>query len=346
MSEDDIRIVRVLLANTKVTVRVNNFLSAEFVSTNGAFQGDSLSGGLFTLTLAGALNQLRVVVPERPILPFTDMSMPVEWEYADDVDFVDEKLETLQELLPQCKKVLGEWNLRLNEAKTEFVHFYLAGKGQLDSDGAVLSEHEAWRTSKSLGSLLCSTADIGHRIILANVAFKTYSKLWLKGTKIPLKRKLQVYDAMVISVLLYGCGSWSAPKHVMEKLDVCHRRHLRSICNIYWPSGVISNEELYRRCGVVPVTERVRKARWKLLGHILRSDDNTPAALALQFAVSSTKHLKLKGRRGRPRTNLFTTIVNDLKEHALKLTDNSDLENLKLIASDRPVWQSMFVDRD
>ena len=102
--------------------------------------------------------------------------------------------------------------------------------------------------------------------------------------------------------------------------------------------------ELYRRCGVVPVTERVRKARWKLLGHILRSDDNTPAALALQFAISSSE--QLRGRCGRPRCNLFTAIVNDLKENSLRLTESSDLDNLKMLASDRPVWRSMFVDKD
>ena len=129
----------------------------------------------------------------------------------------------------------------------------------------------------------------------------------------------------------------------MEKLNVCHRRHLRSICNIYWPAGVISNRELYRRCGVVPITERVRKARWTLLGHILRSDDNTPAGLALQYAVSSSEHLR--GRRGRPRSNLFTTIVNDLKEFSLRLIDTSDLLSLKMLAYNRPVWRNMFANR-
>ena len=49
-SDDDIRLVRLLLANTKIRVRVNSTLSAEFVSANGAFQGDTLSGTLFTLS--------------------------------------------------------------------------------------------------------------------------------------------------------------------------------------------------------------------------------------------------------------------------------------------------------
>ena len=77
-AEDDIRlIVQLLLANTKVHVRVNNATSAEFVSTNGAFQGDSLSGILFTLSLAGGLYHIRAVVPTRPNPPISNEGMPV-----------------------------------------------------------------------------------------------------------------------------------------------------------------------------------------------------------------------------------------------------------------------------
>ena len=169
-------------------------------------------------------------------------------------------MQPLQELLPKCKNVFSEWNLHVNESKTEFVHFYVAGRDDVDQDGAALSGNEPWRFCKSLGSLLCSTADIQRRISLAHAAFQTYKKLWLRGTKIPLKRKLIVYDAQVTSVLLYNCSSWSAPRHVMEKLNTCHRKHLRNICNIYWPTGVISNRELYRRCATIPITERVRKS--------------------------------------------------------------------------------------
>ena len=340
-SEDDIRLVRLLLANTTIRVRVNGTLSAEFTSTNGAFQGDTLSGTLFTLSLAGALYHVRAVIVERPNPPISETGMPVEWEYSDDVDFADTELEPLQNLLPTCREVLREWNLTVNEEKTEFVHFYLAGRGELDDDGVALSDNESWRACKSLGSLLCSTADIRRRINLANAAFNTFSRLWLSGSKISLRRKLLVYDAQVVSVLLYNCSSWSAPKNVMTKLDTCHRKHLRRICNIYWPKGVISNRELYRRCGVYPITERVRKARWTLFGHTLRMDDNCPASLSLRYAVDSSEFLK--GRRGRPRANLFTTLVNDLKEHDIRLKNLDDLHDIKCLAYNRVLWRNMFV---
>ena len=71
-------------------------------------------------------------------------------------------------------------------------------------------------------------------------------KIWLQGTKILLQKKLVVYEAQVVSVLMYNCGSWSAPKHVLEKVATCQRKHRRTILNIRYP-GFISNHELYRR---------------------------------------------------------------------------------------------------
>lgn len=111
-SEDEIRLVRFLLSNTKLKVRVNSTLSAQFESTNGSFQGDSLSGVLFTLTLAGALNHLRVIVHanaqiNRPILPISNDLMPLEEEYSDDVDFFDTLQSNLENLLPLAEQVLG-----------------------------------------------------------------------------------------------------------------------------------------------------------------------------------------------------------------------------------------------
>ena len=129
----------------------------------------------------------------------------------------------------------------------------------------------------------------------------------------------------------------------MNKLDACHRRHLRRILNIYWPNGVISNRELYRRCGVCPITERVRKARWTLFGHILRMDNSVPASVALHYAVETLS--TLRGRRGRPRSNLFSLLVSDLKEHGIRLQTLDDLHDLKCLAYDRKQWRNMYVMR-
>ena len=60
-TDDEIRMVCLLLSNTKLKINVNGTLSTEFQSTSGAFQGDALSGNLFTLVEAAALYHLRSI---------------------------------------------------------------------------------------------------------------------------------------------------------------------------------------------------------------------------------------------------------------------------------------------
>ena len=181
----------------------------------------------------------------------------MEWEYADDCDFADENIETLEQVEELAQQILPQWNLKMNESKTEYVRFYLAKKGDLDQQDQPLINNEPWRSNKALGSLLCSEKDIKSRCIRGDIAFKKFQKVWLMRSKISLARKLKLYEAQVVSVMMYNSNSWSASKKSLDKLDVTHRRHLRIILNYKYPKGMISNKTLYKRCGVTALSERV-----------------------------------------------------------------------------------------
>ena len=44
--------------------------------------------------------------------------------YVDDVDFIDESKQTLQEILPKLKMVIENWNLKVNPTRTEFADIF------------------------------------------------------------------------------------------------------------------------------------------------------------------------------------------------------------------------------
>ena len=71
--------------------------------------------------------------------------------------------------------------------------------------------------------------------------------------------------------MLYNCNSWAALHIVLNKIDVFHRKHLSRIINMTYPC-IITNKDLYARCEVTPLSKRVTKSRWKMFGHIPRSD--------------------------------------------------------------------------
>ena len=76
--------------------------------------------------------------------------------------------------------------------------------------GKPLAGSEEWRKSITLGSMLCSKADIKRRISLGYAAFNKYQKAWTD--KIPLQKRLTLYEALVVLVLMYNLSCWAAPK--------------------------------------------------------------------------------------------------------------------------------------
>jgi hypothetical protein len=161
-NEDEVRLVRFLLSNIKIKVKVNTELSLEFESSIGGPQGDSLSAKLFTLVLAGALYHLRAVTA-RPTPPIKCNGMPEESEYSNDFDFMDTDKDNLTALFATAREIFSEWNLQVNKTKTEFVHFRIADRDEFMDDGKTpLRGNEPWCSTKLLGSLMCSVKDVAN----------------------------------------------------------------------------------------------------------------------------------------------------------------------------------------
>ncbi|XP_033111648.1 uncharacterized protein LOC117112649 [Anneissia japonica] len=168
-----------------------------------------------------------------------------------------------------------------------------------------------WRKSKIIGSMLCSSSDITTRCIMGNIAFQSFSKIWIRRSRIPLKKKLRLYAACVL-IMMYNSNSWAAPKVAMDKLDAYHRKHIRAVTCHRWPHSFISNDTLYSMCNATPLSTKVAQLRWSMFGHVLRMPENTPAQRALEFAVVASN--KYQARKGRHYTNLLSTLRADLKE--------------------------------
>ena len=80
--EDDVRILRILLSNTSIEVKVKGADTKPIKTNMGGPQGDSYSGPLFTIYFEEALQEVRLAVE----LDLSKMEMPEEMIYADDYD--------------------------------------------------------------------------------------------------------------------------------------------------------------------------------------------------------------------------------------------------------------------
>ena len=98
---------------------------------------------------------------------------------------------------------------------------------------------------------------------------------------------------------------------------------------------------LYKRCNTEPLSVKVDRSRWRMLGHVLRGPIDGPAFSSLIFATNT---LHERGRVGRPQANLFSLIQRDLSNHELFLNNLFDLYYLRSIALDKKHWQKLKVN--
>ena len=94
LDTDNVRIIRLLLSETNITVRVDDALSAPFNTTVRTPQEDSLPPVLFVVYQKVALRTFRGCLPRRPP---ADINVPSEAIYADHTDFISTDHEYLIE---------------------------------------------------------------------------------------------------------------------------------------------------------------------------------------------------------------------------------------------------------
>ncbi|VDO84871.1 unnamed protein product [Schistosoma margrebowiei] len=72
---------------------------------------------------------------------------------------------------------------------------------------------------------------------------------------------------------MYGAETWRTITTTIKKIQVFINSCLRKILNIHWPD-TISNNLLWERTNQLPAEEKIRKRRWKWIGHTLCRSPN------------------------------------------------------------------------
>ena len=157
---------------------------------------------------------------------------------------------------------------------------------------------------------------------------------------------MKLYNALVKSVLTYNSCTWGLTKDDEKNLNSFHRRQLRQVIGVVYPHK-IRNAELYKATKSRPLTIDITKARWKMFGHALRLNENTPARKALKWFFQVP--VGVKKFKGRKRATIVTTLNRDIqrtKEHNKNfllpcLNSELDLRNIRVKALNRKHWQGI-----
>ena len=119
------------------------------------------------------------------------------------------------------------------------------------------------------GSCVSSTeTDIDMWLAKAWTAINRLSVIWKSDLTDKMKRSF--FQAAVVSILLYGCTTWTLTKRMEKKLDRNYTRMLRAILNKSWrqhPTKQQLNGHL------PPITKTIKVRRTRHAGHCWRSRD-------------------------------------------------------------------------
>ncbi len=338
LDEDEVRFIRRLLSSTTLEVRVKGATTTAFESNIGSPQGGSISGPLFEIYFEHSLKEVRFrinkFVTEKKIEK-KETSLPDEMIYADDCDFLTEDEKVKRFVNTQTSDILLQDNLLVNTDKTENTTLER-------HPGKNGSKKEEWRKVKKLGSLLGDREDIARRKQLSTTSLRKLDAIRIRK-KLKVARRVKLYNSLVRSILLYNCGTWGMSVTDEKKIDSFHRQQLRHILNIKYPNKIRS-KHLYKTTKTHTISADIVKQRWKLFGHTLRMDKDTPARKAMKFFSEKTDAKKFRGRK---RTTIVTTLNRDIQNTKLKyphfdlptLRTELDLHNIRVKATNRNLWR-------
>ena len=166
------------------------------------------------------------------------------------------------------QRTLHRYNLKVNIDKTE--------------------EKKTSLSKNEVGSLVGDKEDVERRKQLSNAALYKLKNIWIGKDKINHNIKIKLYKALVKSILTYNCGTWALAQTELNKLDAFHRKQLRKVLNIYYPTK-ISNKTLYKKCNEKPLSTHILESRWRFFGHILSRNEEIPANKAMQLYFHRTE---------------------------------------------------------
>ena len=147
----------------------------------------------------------------------------------DDLALLENTPNQAETLLHSLERAAAGIGLHVNAHKTEYMCYNQTGN-ITTQDGASLRLVDKFTY---LGSSVSSTEnDIDTRLTKAWTAIDRLSIIWKSDLTDEMKRSF--FQAAVVSILLYGCTTWTLTKRLEKKLDGNYTRMLRAILNKSW----------------------------------------------------------------------------------------------------------------
>ena len=241
-----------------------------------------------------------------------------ECQFADDAALLATTRTGAVRALREYMQVAEDFGLTVSIPKTKIM---AVGREVTEDDRTPLrlddtNVIEAVSEFPYLGSTIAASgrmdSDVEKRIAQASKAFGALRTPVFRDRDLLLRTKRNIYQACVLSVLLYASECWIPLRKHRRKLDSFHHRCLRTILGIsnrqQWAQRITSQEVRRRWGDPATVSEKVTARHLEWLGHLARMPESrTPKRCLFGW-------LPQPRPRGGPRRKWRDVIRADLQE--------------------------------
>ena len=330
--------VAAIYRNRTFAVREGQNLSTIHPQGSGIAQGCPLSPYLFIIMLSVLFADVDQEV--RQHRNATQMSICSDITYADDTALVSDDLSLLQLTLNCLINKAALYGLEPNWDKT--LHLQIR-----HNEAILMPSGDAVKPVDSatyLGSLLSADgwtkSSVARRTGEARSVLDKLQTVW-RHANITRKRKLDLFNACVVSKLLYSLETLCLRQADRDRLDAFQAQALRKIMGI--PHSMlshVSNQEVRRLSRQRPLSQTILFRQLSMFGRISAMPDDS----VLRDAVFKPGSISLtltdgKRSRGRPRLRWETV----MHAHALQIVNMSNATLSSLLGQhvyNQQIWQA------
>ena len=272
IEEGIIQTIQALYKTASSAVLLNNQIGEYFKTTVGVRQGCLLSPILFNLFLENIMRETlhdfhsTISIGGRTINNL---------RFADDIDLMGGSNRELQELTKRLEDRAGAHGMEVSTEKSKvLVNSTTNTHAEIYMNGQQLEEVDAF---KYLGATLTkdgrSTTEIKIRMATATSAMAKLSKIW-KSKEISFPTKMKLYKSLVLSILLYGCESWTMTAETTKRIQTFETKCFRQMLGISWrdrkSNDFVKNQVTALAGPQEPLLALVKKRKLAWFGHVTR----------------------------------------------------------------------------
>ena len=344
--------------STKACVKLNNCISKSFNCNIGVRQGDNLSPLLFSLfindfesfladkfkglkTLDNMWNDLSVI---EDIESFLKLYVLL---YADDTVIMAEDPNDLQLALNGLNLYCEQWSLKINVDKTKIIRFSKRRPRTPQKEFWLNNEKvEYVENYVYLGTTISFNGQykeaIRKQIIQAERALFAIKSIKYKYD-LPIDIVLDLFDKMILPILLYGCEIWGFEN--IEPIEIFYRKFLRYVLHLKVQT---TSCMIYGEAGKTPLRLKI-KSRMVCFWHKVTTGDGNKLSHKLLNLITKLNN------PGEYESSWLKNIKNTLETCGMgyvlqnpELYNNEWLKqnlNLKLNDMYKQDWHSEIMDK-